>query len=279
MRHKYKKHHKAEKKKISEKDQKILYLLNIQLQAIMIYLTADVFFYNFALILLESACGNKSDNKPNENIFLINGCALALIASIVISHVSFTAYENIHFRDLNGEIDYSTNPEKGIAISSLYIILLFFISLIGAIELYKRVNVCTIKVTPQWIMILNIQLQAYKIRFLADYLFLIATLESIDLIKSKYDNNKNNSNIQNPDIPALIGACLYLVERIMLLYVSYQVYSHLVNECGDVIDSKYVEPNKLAILANIMGVIANSISLQSFIEIYKRNIDRPIFGR
>lgn len=279
MRHKYKKHHKAEKKKISEKDQKILYLLNIQLQAIMIYLTADVFFYNFALILLESACGNKSDNKPNENIFLINGCALALIASIVISHVSFTAYENIHFRDLNGEIDYSTNPEKGIAISSLYIILLFFISLIGAIELYKRVNVCTIKVTPQWIMILNIQLQAYKIRFLADYLFLIATLESIDLIKSKYDNNKNNSNIQNPDIPALIGACLYLVERILLLYVSYQVYSHLVNECGDVIDSKYVEPNKLAILANIMGVIANSISLQSFIEIYKRNIDRPIFGR
>ena len=279
MRHKYKKHHKAEKKKISEKDQKILYLLNIQLQAIMIYLTADVFFYNFALILLESACGNKSDNKPNENIFLINGCDLALIASIVISHVSFTAYENIHFRDLNGEIDYSTNPEKCIAISSLYIILLFFISLIGAIELYKRVNVCTIKVTPQWIMILNIQLQAYKIRFLADYLFLIATLESIDLIKSKYDNNKNNSNIQNPDIPALIGACLYLVERIMLLYVSYQVYSHLVNECGDVIDSKYVEPNKLAILANIMGVIANSISLQSFIEIYKRNIDRPIFGR
>lgn len=279
MGHKYKKYNKAEKKNISEKDQKILYLLNIQLQAIMIYLTADVFFYNFALILLESACGNKSDNKPNENIFLINGCALALIASIVISHVSFTAYENIHFRDLNGEIDYSTNPEKGIAISSLYIILLFFISLIGAIELYKRVNVCTIKVTPQWIMILNIQLQAYKIRFLADYLFLIATLESIDLIKSKYDNNKNNSNIQNPDIPALIGACLYLVERIMLLYVSYQVYSHLVNQCGDVIDSKYVEPNKLAILANIMGVIANSISLQSFIEIYKRNIDRPIFGR
>lgn len=279
MGHKYKKYNKAEKKNISEKDQKILYLLNIQLQAIMIYLTADVFFYNFALILLESACGNKSDNKPNENIFLINGCALALIASIVISHVSFTAYENIHFRDLNGEIDYSTNPEKGIAISSLYIILLFFISLIGAIELYKRVNVCTIKVTPQWIMILNIQLQAYKIRFLADYLFLIATLESIDLIKSKYDNNKNNSNIQNPDIPALIGACLYLVERILLLYVSYQVYSHLVNECGDVIDSKYLEPNKLAILANIMGVIANSISLQSFIEIYKRNIDRPIFGR
>ncbi|MFR5403275.1 MAG: hypothetical protein ACLTGX_09210, partial [Clostridium sp.] len=86
-------------------------------------------------------------------------------------------------------------------------------------------------------------------------------------------------NIQNPDIPALIGACLYLVERIMLLYVSYQVYSHLVNECGDVIDSKYLEPNKLAILGNIIGVIANSVSLQSFIEIYKRNVDRPIFGR
>ena len=65
----------------------------------------------------------------------------------------------------------------------------------------------------------------------------------------------------------------------MLLYVSYQVYSHLVNECGDVIDSKYLEPNKLAILANIIGIIANSISLQAFIEIYKRNVDRPIFGR
>lgn len=130
----------------------------------MIYLTADVFFYNFALILLESACGNKSDHKPNENVFLVNGCVLALIASILISHVSFTAYENIHFRDLNGEIDYSTNPEESIAISSLYLILLFFINLIGAIELYKRVNICTIKVTPQWIMVLKIQIQAYKIR-------------------------------------------------------------------------------------------------------------------
>ena len=261
MGHKYKKHHKAEKKNISENDKKILYLLNIQLQSIMIYLTADVFFYNFALILLESACGNKSDHKPNENVFLVNGCVLALIASILISHVSFTAYENIHFRDLNGEIDYSTNPEESIAISSLYLILLFFINLIGAIELYKRVNICTIKVTPQWIMVLKIQLQAYKIRFLGDYSFLI------------------KSNAQNPDIPALIGACLYLVERILLLYVSYQVYSHLVNECGDVIDSKYLEPNKLAILANIIGIIANSISLQAFIEIYKRNVDRPIFGR
>lgn len=164
MGHKYKKHHKAEKKNISENDKKILYLLNIQLQAIMIYLTADVFFYNFALILLESACGNKSDHKPNENVFLVNGCVLALIASILISHVSFTAYENIHFRDLNGEIDYSTNPEESIAISSLYLILLFFINLIGAIELYKRVNICTIKVTPQWIMVLKIQIQAYKIR-------------------------------------------------------------------------------------------------------------------
>ena len=120
-----------------------------------------------------------------------------------------------------------------------------------------------------------------KIRFLGDFSFLIATLESFELINSKYDNSKSNgkSNIQNPDIPALIGACLYLVERIMLLYVSYQVYSHLVNECGDVIDSKYLEPNKLAILANIIGIIANSISLQAFIEIYKRNVDRPIFGR
>lgn len=57
------------------------------------------------------------------------------------------------------------------------------------------------------------------------------------------------------------------------------MYSHLVNECGDVIDSKYLEPNKLAILGNIIGVIANSVSLQSFIEIYKSNVDRPIFGR
>lgn len=276
MRHKYKKYNKEQKKNISKNDKKILCLLNIQYQAIMIYLTADVFFYTFALILLESA-ENKTESRINENIFLINGCALALIASIVISDISFKAYDNMHFKDLNGEIDYSTNPEEGIAISSLYIILLFFINLIGAIELYKRVNICTVKVTPQWIVVLKIQLQAYKIRFLGDYSFLIATLESIELIKSKYDNSK--SNVQNPDIPALIGASLYLIERIMLLYVSYQVYLHFLDECGDVIDSKYLEPNKLAIFGNIIGVIANRISLQSFIEIYKRNVDRPIFGR
>ena len=276
MGHKYKKHHKARKKNISENDKKILYLLNIQSQAIMIYLIADVFFYTFAFILLEYA-ENKTESKINENIFLINGCALALIASIVISDISFKAYDNIHFKNLNGEIDYSINPEEGIAISSLYIILLFFINLIGAIELYKRVNICTIKVTPQWIMVLKIQLQAYKIRFLGDYSFLIATLESFELIKNKYDNSK--SNVENPDIPALIGANLYFIERIMLLYVSYQVYLHFLDECGDVIDSKYLEPNKLAIFGNIIGVIANGISLQSFIEIYNRNVDRPIFGR
>lgn len=276
MGHKYKKHHKVGKKNISENDKKILYLLNIQSQATMIYLIADVFFYTFAFILLEYA-ENKTESKINENIFLINGCVLALIASILISHVSFTAYENIHFRDLNGEIDYSTNPEESIAISSLYLILLFFINLIGAIELYKRVNICTIKITPQWIVVLKIQLQAYKIRFLGDYSFLIATLESFELIKNKYDNSK--SNVENPDIPALIGANLYFIERIMLLYVSYQVYLHFLDECGDVIDSKYLEPNKLAIFGNIIGVIANGISLQSFIEIYNRNVDRPIFGR
>lgn len=278
MSHKRKRHHNKEKVDISEDDKIVINLLSIQSQAIKVYLIADVFFYEFAITVLKYVYIKNLDNsKVDENILLINGCGLSLIASVVLSEISFTAFERLHNKDINGELDYSTNPEEGIAMASIYTILLFFINLIGAIGLYKRVNICEVKISPYWIMLLNIQVKAYEIRFLADYLALTASLESIELVKSKY--SKSHNNMPNPDIPALIAAILYLVQRVMLFYVSYEVYVYMIKECGEVVNLGYLEPNRLPIIASIFGIIADIIALNSFIEIYQRDIDRPIFGR
>ena len=158
---------------------------------------------------------------------------------------------------------------------------MFWVDLIGAIGLYKRVTICNIQTSPHWVRLLVIQLQAYRIRFVADYMLLNASLESIELIKSKY--SEIDLNIENPDAVVVTASILYVIQRVMLFYVNYQVYLYIRNTCREITNPFYLEfylvPNKLPILGSVFGLTANVISLIAFIQIYKRNVFRPVFGR
>lgn len=286
-RHHRKKHDETQKKEMSQFDRDTIALLEIQAQAINIYLISDIFFYNFAEILLQSAYDEYygvDNENPNPNILLVKAGYLSLIASVIISNVSFIAYGRLYNKGANGEIDYSMYPEEEITVASVYTVVLFYINLIGAIGLYERADICEIEITPYWLRLLNIQLASYGIRFVADYLTLTETLEGIELVKSKYsEKDIDTKNMQDPDAVAVTSAVLYLVQRIMLFYVSYKVYLYVFNSCTEIKDpfyrQIYLQPNKLPILGSIFGIIADIIALKAFIEIYRRNVDRPVFGR
>lgn len=279
---KSKRHHKNNKYDKYEHDLKLIELLNTQAQAIKIYLIADIFFYYFAEAELQSAYveyyGGESDNYY-ENIFLIKGSYLSLLASLIISNVSFIAYD-LNTKNNKGIIDYSKEGDKEIITASVYTVMLFYINSIGATALYYRENLCKAEIDDGWLEISKIQLTSYIIRFFADYLTLNATLEGIELIKSKYSNVKiDYRNVQNPDSTAIMAAILYLIQRIMLFFVNFRVYAYMYDACVQIADINYLLPNEMPILGSTFGIIADTFALDGFIKIYRRNIDKPVFGR
>lgn len=268
---------------MSDHDKKVIELLNIQAQAIKIYLIADGFFYEFAAGVIDSAeyeySGGESDGY-NGNILLAEGTYLSLLASLVISNVSFIAYDELMNRSRKGLVDYSTAADEEILAASKYTVLLYYVNSVGAAAQYYRGDICDAEVDEGWIEILKIQLTSYIIRMAADYLTLSETLEGIELVKSKYSNTKiDSSNIQDPDEVAIVSAILYLIQRVMLFFVSIKVYEYITDDCGQKVDADYFTANEIPIVGSIIGIIADIFALDGFIKIYRRNVDRPVFGR
>lgn len=268
---------------MSEHDKKVIELLNIQSQAIKIYLIADIFFFDFAAGQIEAAYDEQSGIETDtdfSNILLVEGTYLSLLASIIISNVSFIAYDEL-LNNNKGIIDDFAAADQKIITASVYTELLFYTNSVGAAALYYRDNLCSAKVDDGWIELLKIQLTSYIIRFAADYLTLSETLEGIELVESKYNDEKiDYSNIQNPDEIAIISAILYLIQRVMLFYVSIKVYDYMTDDCSEIADAAdYLTGNRIPILGSLFGIVADILALDGFIEIYGINIDRPVFGR
>lgn len=275
---KSKQYSKRKKKKYKE-DMHIIELLNVQALAINIYLISDILYYIFGVMILELTY--KQDEQSNwatPYLILMKATYLALAASMISSKIDFLAYDRVSKKKSKGIIDYSIEPERKIAISSLYIIILFYIDLIGIIKIYKQQITYNKKLDRSFIPILNIQVISFKMRIFADCMSLIATRESVDLIKSKYDGRKSE-NLKNPDIPDVIAAILYLIERIMLCYVNYMGYLYAVKSSSGSNAWSIIEPSVIRVLANTVGVAGNMLALDAFIEAYHRNIILPVFGR
>lgn len=278
MSHKSKRYFKEKKKNYAE-DMHIIELLNVQALALNIYLISDILYYIFGVIIL--GLTYEQDEQSNWSLpylILMKATYLALAASIISSKIDFITYERVSKKKSEGIIDYSIDPERKIAISSLYTIILFYIDLIGIIKIYKQQVIYNKKIDKSFIPVLNIQLISFSLRIFADCLDLISTKESVDLIRSKYDG-RDGENVKNPDIPAVIGARLYLIERIMLFYVNYRSYLHSVENSSRSTAWIFIEPPLTRVIANTIGVAGNMIALEGFIEFYKRNILLPVFGR
>lgn len=273
-----KQYSKRKKKKYKE-DMHIIELLNAQALAINIYLISDILYYIFGVMILELTYKqDEHSNWATPYLILMKATYLALAASMISSKIDFLAYDRVSKKKSKGIIDYSIEPERKIALSSLYVIILFYIDLIGIIKIYKQQITYNKKLDRSFIPILNIQVISFKMRIFADCMSLIATRESVDLIKSKYDGRKSE-NLRNPDIPDVIAAILYLIERIMLCYVNYMRYLYAVKNSSGSNAWSIIEPLVIRVLANTVGVAGNMLALDAFIEAYHRNIILPVFGR
>ena len=84
-------------KNISKSDEFQLSLLNLQVKIILIYMISNIFLFGGTLQSINISC-NKKASDSNPNILLIEGQYLALIASILISYVDFSRYNELNER-------------------------------------------------------------------------------------------------------------------------------------------------------------------------------------
>lgn len=264
-------------KNISKSDEFQLSLLNLQVKIILIYMISNIFLFGGTLQSINISC-NKKASDSNPNILLIEGQYLALIASILISYVDFSRYNELNERYKKGEINKSLEPEALIRQASILTIILYELNVVVFVEIYKVSFVIdSSKCDKKHIDRLYLQAACFIMRFYGDYFLLSATLKSINLIKSKYD--KRIDKIENPDVDAVIAAEIYVIQRGVLYDISCNELEDLMNSSDEFEKELLLLPKQILVVANIFGVVANIISLIGFIKLYNRNSNEPIFGR
>lgn len=264
-------------KNISKSDEFQLSLLNLQVKIILIYMISNIFLFGGTLQSINISC-NKKASDSNPNILLIEGQYLALIASILISYVDFSRYNELNERYKKGEINKSLEPEALIRQASILTIILYELNVVVFVEIYKVSFVIdSSKCDKKHIDRLYLQATCFIMRFYGDYFLLSATLKSINLIKSKYD--KRIDKIENPDVDAVIAAEIYVIQRGVLYDISCNELEDLMNSSDEFEKELLLLPKQILVVANIFGVVANIISLIGFIKLYNRNSNEPIFGR
>ena len=264
-------------KNISKSDEFQLSLLNLQVKIILIYMISNIFLFGGTLQSINISC-NKKASDSNPNILLIEGQYLALIASILISYVDFSRYNELNERYKKGEINKSLEPEALIKQASILTIILYELNVVVFVEIYKvSLVIDSSKCDTKHIDRLYLQAACFIMRFYGDYFLLSATLKSINLIKSKYD--KRIDKIENPDVDAVIAAEIYVIQRGVLYDISCNELEDLMNSSDEFEKELLLLPKQILVVANIFGVVANIISLIGFIKLYNRNSNEPIFGR
>lgn len=88
-------------------------------------------------------------------------------------------------------------------------------------DIYIRMN----ENDKEELRLLNIQHRADVICIISDIFSYRATLESIELVYSRYDNTADQ--IANPDIPAIKAALLLLIARLIYNQIGFIRYDHL----------------------------------------------------
>ena len=238
---------------------------------------SNIFLFGDTLQSINISC-NKKASDSNPNILLIEGQYLALIASILISYVDFSRYNELNERYKKGEINKSLEPEALIKQASILTIILYELNVVVFVEIYKvSLVIDSSKCDKKHIDRLYLQAACFIMRFYGDYFLLSATLKSINLIKSKYD--KRIDKIENPDVDAVIAAEIYVIQRGVLYDISCNELEDLMNSSDEFEKELLLLPKQILVVANIFGVVANIISLIGFIKLYNRNSNEPIFGR
>lgn len=266
-----------------EDDIEVIELLYEQLNSIIVFFISDYFFLRYGenAIYEVLSTGEKKEIYFYElAINFIKGNLLAMAGSLIGARVNNKRYMSQSRKKLNGKITYSLNAERNIASSSVMLVILFLLQLIGAIGIYMRNLVNSGNNQMLLVEVYLMEIKAFQMRYLADYFLLESTMSSIMLVKSKYDtNDKLNYDMENPDIPAVIAGELYFIQRTMLLYSNIIIYNGLFEKNNTPGYNLILKPNIIIILGNIIGTVGNIYTLDAYMEIYMRNVNQPVFGR
>ena len=124
--------------------------------------------------------------------------------------------------------------------------------------------------------LLNMQLYGNLVFVVSDVLSYISTIESINLVYSKYENT--SENLPDPDVPALESAYLAVIARSILFDLGFARYGHLVDKFNNGEIDFSLSPDEDINLGNIFGVISYMYLLRGAMAIYERDLSLPVFG-
>ena len=278
MRHRsFRKNDKEREFKFSEDDLKELSLLSSALISTYLFTISDIIFYNSTINAIEYIIGKYDDKRIISQKEAIQAGYLEVVSKLILINVDIDRYNHLYKKYINGESKYSLQPELDITIGDGFQVLTYFFITIGFVGIYEVNNISEISIdSTKELSFLNSQLDAINIRFYADYLAYISIIESIQLIYSKYQENKKRE--ENPDIPAIESIICYFLSRVILANVAFNRYDELYKKYGRTQYNSLLQPNIALSVGNVFGIIGCVYLLLGFMERYERNISGPIFG-
>lgn len=273
---------KTKDSEMSKDDAMVIELLYEQINSIIMLMISNTFFYIYGQYSVYKVFSNETFKEEfflEAAVNFIKANIIAVAASLAAVQFNIKRYRQQCRKKAYGKISYSIEPEREITISEIMMFFLFFLQLIGGIGIYRR-NALQSDNKIELIRLYSIELKAFQTRYLADYFLIVSTVMSITLIKSKYDEKKDFSDeLGNPDIPAIIAGQLYVIQRSLLLYTNYSIYRILFEQSNKDMNEFILQPNIIIIIGNVIGVLGNGLTLNAYIELYRRNVNQPIFGR
>ena len=141
---------------------------------------------------------------------------------------------------------------------------------------YNKENINMSQEDIEALELLNIQKIAQIMFIYSDILSYISTLEGIELIYNKYNNN--SETIFNPDIPAVQSAYIAILAKSIITQVGFIRFNHLYKKYINGEIDYSIKPNININIGNIIGLVSYSYLLSGVKGIYERDLSQPIFG-
>lgn len=131
--------------------------------------------------------------------------------------------------------------------------------------------------------LLDLQVKGQMLGFYADILSYLATLESIELVNLKKENNGEIDGIDetsfiNPDMTVLQSLYLTLASRINFTNIGFIRYDMLYQRYLDGDIDFSLQPNVDINIGNLLGILSYYYSIRGAVGLFKRNMEQPVFG-
>lgn len=122
-------------------DLEYLNLLEIQVNAIMMNLISDILSYISTMESIDLVYGKYYGIKgynPNPDAPAVGSAFFAIMAANLFTNISFVRYNSLYGKYINGQFDYSLDPNIQICIGNICNVIAKIYILGGALGIYER---------------------------------------------------------------------------------------------------------------------------------------------